>query len=163
MSIFLYFISLFIAKVLDNMLSTAKTILVQRNKCIMAGIALAALNFIYFCITKNIVMDSNNNSLLVVSIASGVGCCFAVMINDVFSKDKTYINVVMSDDLEPMKDFRDFLAKYHITNIASDSYTLDWHKKTISITAYADTKNQSRFIDSYLSSQNMKFKRRIYK
>lgn len=44
---------LFFAKVVDNALSTTKTILVQRNHSILAGIALAASNFIYLCITKN--------------------------------------------------------------------------------------------------------------
>jgi len=47
--------ALFFAKVVDNALSTTKTILVQRNHCILAGIALAASNFIYLCITKNVV------------------------------------------------------------------------------------------------------------
>ena len=39
MSTTLYLVILFLAKVLDNTLGTAKTILVQRNRCILAGIA----------------------------------------------------------------------------------------------------------------------------
>ena len=45
----------------------------------------------------------------------------------------------MSDDKEAMQHFRDFLAGHHITNVAADSYTLDWSAKTITITAYAET------------------------
>ena len=46
---------LFFAKVVDNAFSTAKTMLVQRNHCILAGVSLAVSNFIYLCVTKNVV------------------------------------------------------------------------------------------------------------
>ena len=134
---------LFIAKVFDNMLATAKTILVQRNRCVLAGLSLAVSNFLYLCITKNIVTSNSGLALIVVSVASGVGCCLAVAVSNKFSKDKTYVNVIMSDNLAAMQSFRDFLAEHHITNVAADSYTLDWSQKTITITAYAETKEQS--------------------
>ena len=81
---------LFFAKVLDNALSTAKTILIQRNRCLLAGVALALSNYIYFSITKNIVTADNDFAIVVVSIASGVGCCLAVALNNKLSKEKTY-------------------------------------------------------------------------
>ena len=45
-------------------------------------------------------------------------------------------NVIMSDDKEAMQKLRDFLALHHITNVATDSYTLDWNARTITVTAY---------------------------
>lgn len=86
-----YFAILFVAKVIDNMLGTAKTILVQRNQCVLAGLALGLSNFLYLCITKNIVTTGSNLALIVVSIASGVGCCLAVAVSNRFSKEKTYV------------------------------------------------------------------------
>ncbi len=100
---------------------------------------------------------------LIVSIASGVGCCLAVTLSNRFSKDRTYVNVILSDDKEAMKEFRDFLAENHITNVATDSYTLDWSRKSISITAYAQTKVQSRLIDEYIERSLLKCKRVIRK
>jgi len=152
---------LFAAKMLDNALGTAKTILVQRNRCFLAGIALILSNYIYFCITKNIVTADNDLAILVVSIASGVGCWLAMAINNRLSKDRTYVNVIMSDDIEAMQQFRDFLAEHHITNVATDSYTLDWSTKTITITAYAETKDDSMLINHYIEGSPMKFKRVI--
>lgn len=102
-------------------------------------------------------------ALVVVSIASGVGCCLAVALSNRFSKEKTYVNVIMSDNKEAMQNLRDFLAEHHITNVASDSYTLDWNTKTITITAYAETKTQSKLIDEYVESSQLKFKRLIRK
>lgn len=158
-----YMFILFLAKVLDNTLNTAKTILVQRNRCLLAGVALGLSNFIYLSITKDIVTSDSTLALVIVSIASGVGCCLAVALSNRFSKDRTYVNVILSDDKEAMKEFRDFLAENHITNVATDSYTLDWSRKSISITAYAKTKAQSRLIDEYIERSLLKCKRVIRK
>ena len=154
---------LFAAKMLDNALGTAKTILVQRNRCFLAGIALILSNYIYFCITKNIVTADSDLAILVVSVASGAGCWHAMALNNRISKDRTYVNVIMSDDLEAMRQFRDFLAEHHITNVATDSYTLDWSTKTITITAYAETKDDSTLINRYIQDSPLKFKRVIQK
>lgn len=158
-----YMFILFLAKVLDNTLNTAKTILVQRNRCLLAGVALGLSNFIYLSITKDIVTSDSTLALVIVSIASGVGCCLAVTLSNRFSKDRTYVNVILSDDKEAMKEFRDFLAENHITNVATESYTLDWSRKSISITAYAQTKVQSRLIDEYIERSLLKCKRVIRK
>ena len=93
---------------------------------------------------------------LTVAVASGVGCFLVSGINNKLSKDRTYVNVVM-------QDFRDYLAKHHITNVASDSYTLDWNRKTLTVTAYAETKEQSRIINSYMENSDTKYKRVIHK
>ncbi|MBR6632503.1 MAG: hypothetical protein IKK89_11265 [Alistipes sp.] len=118
-------------------------------------------NFIYLSITKDIVTTDSTLALVVVSIASGVGCCLAVAFNNKFSKEKTYVNVIMSDDKEEMMKLRDFLAENKITNVASDSYTMDWERKTLTITAYAETKSQSRLIDEYIEASGTKFKRLV--
>lgn len=154
---------LFVAKMLDNALSTAKTILIQRNRCFLAGIALILSNYIYFCITKNIVTSESNLAIIVVSVASGVGCWLAMALTNRLSKERTYVNVIMSDDLEAMRQLRDFLAEHHITNVAADSYTLDWNTKTITITAYAETKEESMLINRYIDESPLKFKRVVQK
>ena len=154
---------LFVAKVFDNALSTTKTILVQRNHCILAGITLALSNLIYLTITKNVVTSDNDLALIVVSIAGGVGCCLAVAVSKRLSKDRTYVNVIMSDDKAAMQQFRDFLAQHHITNTATDSYTLDWNTKSITVTAYAETKAHSNLINNYISENKLSCKRVVQK
>ena len=152
---------LFAVKVIDNALGTAKTILIQKNQSFLAGIALAVSNFLYLKLTKDIITMDGNLALYIVALASGVGCWATIGFANRFSKDKTYVNVLMSDDLEEMKKLRDFLAKNKITNVATDSYTLDWNRKTLTITAYAETKQQSRLIDDFINNSSAKFKRKI--
>lgn len=161
MIVLLDLVVLFVVKVLDNALGTAKTILIQKNKSFLAAVALAVSNFLYFKLTKNVVAMEGDLGLYIIAIASGVGCWLAVGFDNKFSKDKTHVNVIMSDNLEEMKLFRDFLALNKITNVASDTYTKDWSKKTLTITAYAETKAQSKLIDEYIKSREVKFKRVI--
>ena len=163
MSSIIYFGSIFLAKVLDNALSTTKTILIQRSRWLLAGIAVVISDFIYFWVTKRVVSADGWLAMLVVALAGGVGCAIACLLSDKLSKDRTYVNVIMSDDLEAMKDFRDFLAREHVTNVAAESYTRDWNKKTITITAYAETKAESRLINQYISDSSQKFKRLVQK
>lgn len=159
MSSIIYLVALFIAKVVDNALGTTKTIMIQRSRWVIAGVAVVLSDFIYFSITKRVITADNSLAMLVVSFAGGVGCSLACFVNEKLSKDRTYVNVIMSDDLEEMKRFRDFLADHHITNVASDSYTLNWDKKTI--TAYAETKADSRLINQFIDDSSAKFKRVI--
>ena len=159
----IYFTVLFLAKVFDNALSTAKTILIQRSRWLLAGVSVVLSDFIYFWLTKKVVAADNNWAILIVAIAGGVGCSIACLVSERLSKDRTYVNVIMSDNLEAMKAFRDFLAEHHITNVAADTYTLDWNKKTISITAYPETKAENHLITKYIENSPLKFKRVIQK
>ncbi len=163
MTTVLYLLTLFGAKVLDNMLSTAKTILIQRNRCLLAGLTVAISDFIYFLLIKNVLSADSPFAIAVVAVAGGIGCCIAVLLSNRLSRERTFVNVVMSDDRTAMQEFRDYLAQHHITNVACDSYTLDWDRKTITITAYTDTKAQNGLIDDYIERSDLKFKRRIQK
>lgn len=161
MSSIIYLAVLFAAKVADNALSTTKTIMVQRSRWILAGFAVILSDFIYFWITKRVVSAESELAMLVVAIAGGVGCSLACFVNEKLSKDRTYVNVIMSDDLDEMKRLRDFLAQHHITNVATDSYTLNWNTKTITITSYPETKAESRLINKFIEESDTKFKRVI--
>lgn len=163
MTSFIYYIVLFLAKVLDNTINTTKTILIQRNRCLLAGLTVVVSDFIYFTLIKNVLSTNSNLAILVVAIGGGVGCCIAIVLSGRFSKEKTYINVILSDNKDAMQELRDYLVQHHITNVASDCYTRDWDTKTISLTVYADTKSQSRVLDEYLDASPVKFKRLVQK
>ena len=55
MSSLITLVALFFAKMTDNALSTTKTILIQRSRCILAGISVLISDFIYFWITRRVV------------------------------------------------------------------------------------------------------------
>ena len=152
-----------LAKVVDNILNTTKAIFIQRNKAILAGISLALSTFIGYYITKIVVQSDGLVPNIVASVAAGVGCIVAVSISNKLSKDRLYVNVLMCDNIVAMQKLHNFLAEKHITNVVTDTYTKDFKSKTITITAYCETKEQSRILDEYIASMNKKLKRVIQK
>lgn len=154
---------MFLAKVVDNLLNTTKAIFIQRNKAILAGISLSLSTFIGYYITKIVVQSDGLVPNIVASIAAGVGCIVAVSISNKLSKDRLYVNVLMCDNIYAMRELHDMLSKKHITNVVTDTYTKDFKSKTITITAYCETKEQSRILDEYIASMNKKLKRVIQK
>ena len=154
---------MFLAKVVDNILNTTKAIFIQRNKAILAGISLALSTFIGYYITKIVVQSDGLVPNIVASVAAGVGCIVAVSISNKLSKDRLYVNVLMCDNIVAMQKLHNFLAEKHITNVVTDTYTKDFKSKTITITAYCETKEQSRLLDEYITRTNKKLKRVIQK
>ena len=92
----LYMAFLFFAKMLDNALSTAKTILIQRNRCLLAGVCLAVSNYIYLLITKDVVSSDSNLAILwpVATVLDAFGSGSEQQI----LQERTYVNVIMSDN-----------------------------------------------------------------
>lgn len=152
-------ILIFIVKVLDNLLSTAKTILIQKNKALLASISVIISQIIFYKLV-NAVNNGGDTIIYLISFASALGTYLALIIDNKFSKDRVYVNIILNDDKKIMMEFRDFLKDHKITNLTTIGYTKDW-KKTLAITAYAETKEQSKLIDKFIETSNTKFKRII--
>ena len=153
---------LFIVKVIDNILGTSKTILIQKNKGVLAALSVVISQIIFYKLIDAVGNSDSDLTMYVIAIASGFGTYLAVKLNDKFSKERTFVNVILSDNKEAMEDLREYLKEHKITNLATDAYTKDWNK-TIAITAYAETKEESKLLDNYISNSNTKFKRVITK
>ena len=121
---------LFLAKMADNALSTVKTIMIQRNRSLLAGVAIALSSLLYFWITRSVVLADSLLTTMTVAVASGVGCFLVSRINNKLSKDRTYVNVVMSDDMAAMQDFRDYLRFLYKGIIIKHNKTEPTYTKT---------------------------------
>lgn len=153
---------LFVLKALDNLLSTEKQLLIQRQKPIIAALCVVLSQVIFYKLINEVSAFDGDLAIYIVAVASGAGTLLAVKISDRFSKDRIFLNVILSDDREAMVKLRNFLRDHHIINLAAEGFTKDWNK-TIAITAYAETREQSRLIDRYIRESSTKFKRIIQK
>lgn len=158
-TIILNIVIVFLIKVFDNIIGTSKTLLIQKNKSVLASFTVIISQIIFYKLI-DVVDNDGEYMIYVVAIASGLGTYLALLISNIFSKERTYVNVILSDNKKEMKKLRDFLKNNKITNLTTDAYTKDW-KKTIAITAYAETKNDSKKIDEFISNSDNKFKRII--
>ena len=160
--IILELLLLFALKAVDNLLSTGKTILIQRHRPILAAASVVVSQVIFYHLIDEISASDGDLAMYIVSIAAGAGTYLAVKIGDRFSHERTFVNVILSDDREAMVALREFLMQHRITNLTTDGYTKDWNK-SIAITAYAETREQTRLIDEYLRESKAKFKRIVSK
>jgi uncharacterized protein YebE (UPF0316 family) len=145
---------------LDSILGTGKTILTQKNKGVLTALTVIVTQLIFFKVLDDVMKADSDLKMWVVSIASGVGTYIAILINQKMSKETVYINNILSDDREAMTDFCNYLREHKIKNLVTDSYTKDWGK-TLAITVFAETKDQSKLVDKYIEESPTKFLRYV--
>ena len=143
-------------KLLDSLLGTGKTILTQKNKGVLTALTVIVTQLIFFKVLDDVMKADSDLKMWVVSIASGVGTYIAILINQKMSKETVYINNILSDDREAMTDLCNYLREHKIKNLVTDSYTKDWGK-TLAVTVFAETKEQSKLVDKYIAESKTKF------
>lgn len=149
MSTLYYYITLALTKIVDNLITTEKSLLVQQRKAVAASIFVAISEFMFLFIIKKVVADSNVVSNIVVSIGAGIGSYIAFFINNKFSKETVYINIVTSNDKNKMKAFGDHMRAEGIKVVTMPTYGDDI-EKTLTALVFANTRNQSKLIDKYV-------------
>lgn len=149
MHILYYYIALAAIKVIDNIISTEKTILTQKNKALAASILVVISQIIFYFVIKQVVSDDNIVSILIVSIASGIGSYLAFYINKKFSKETVFINIITSNDRSAMKALGDYVRTEGIRIVTFNAYSDDL-ERTLTALVFANTKEQSIKIDNYM-------------
>ena len=149
MSTLYYYLTLALTKIVDNLITTEKSLLVQQRKAVAASIFVAISEFMFLFIIKKVVADSNVVSNIVVSIGAGIGSYIAFFINNKFSKETVFINIVTSNDKNKMKAFGDHMRAEGIKVFTMPAYG-DEIEKTLSALVFANTREQSKKIDKYL-------------
>ena len=146
-----HYIYLGLIKVIDNVVTTEKSLLTYQNKALAASILVTISQFLFYILITEVVADSNMLSIAVVSIASGVGSYIAFCINNKFSKETVYINIVTSNDKDRMKAFGDYMRAEGIKIVTMPTYGDDI-EKTLTALVFANTRNQSKLIDKYIAN-----------
>lgn len=150
------YVILSLVKVLDNGISTAKSIATYQEKKLLSSILVAISQLIFYVIVSKVISDSTLTVIIIVSIASGVGNYLAMLINDKVKADIKWTMIITSCNREGLKLFCDYLKDNKIKYTASIGYDRKWNE-TINITAFSKTKDESRLIKKYLESANFKY------
>ena len=115
----------------------------QKNKGVLAAITVVISQVIFYKLIDAVGNSDSDLTMYAIAVASGVGTYLAVKLNDKFSKERTFVNVILSDNREAMEELREYLREHKITNLATEAFTKEWDK-TIAITAYAETKEDGK-------------------
>ena len=149
-----------LAKVLDSLLTTSKSILTHRGKKLQASVLVAITQLIFYFLISKIVRDNTTSVMFAVSISAGVGSYIAFIISDRSSTDQLYINIVTSNNKQDMIELCDYLKQVKIKNIISDSYTKDWDR-TYAVQILANTRQQSILLDKFFAKSSNRYLREI--
>lgn len=142
-------IALFVVKVVDNLIGTGKTLLIQKGREVLASVLVVFSQVLFFMVISNVISSNDMSTIWITSIGAGIGTFLAMQINKRFSKDRVYISNIFSDDKDAMIELSNHLKENKVKNLITDSYTKDWGE-TLAITTYADTKSKQKLVDSYI-------------
>ena len=154
------YILLAVIKVLDNIITTAKSIATYKEQRIVSSILVVISQLIFYLVINKVIEDNTILAIIIVSISSGIGNYIAFLINNKFRKDSKWTMVITSSDAEDIKGLCDFLAITNIKYIVNAGYTRKW-EKTMHIIAFSKSKEESRLIESYLKGFNSKYLKEI--
>lgn len=149
-------------KILDNIISTAKSISTYKGQKILSSILVILSQFTFYLIVSKIASDKNIIPIIVVSLASGVGNYIAFTINDRFEHDNMWTNILTCHDIEEMVRLCEMLSNKNIKYIAYNAMDREWND-TYAVTVFAATKHESKMIDKYIEGRDIKYLRRILK
>lgn len=153
---------LMFVKIIDNIVSTAKTISVHKGYKLLSAILVTISQFLFYFVIDKVVADGSLLTILIVAIASGIGTYLAFIITNKYEKDIMYTNILICDDKEDINNLCTVLKQNKIKHIVNRSYTKDW-KDTYSVLIFAMSKCDSNIIDRYLKYTKVKYLRQILK
>ena len=154
------YLILAIIKVCDNILLTAKSIATYKGQKLLSSILVAVSQLIFYVIIDQVVSDSTLTSILIIAIASGIGNYLAFIINDKFKKDDVWENTITSSDKEFLVNLCTMLREHKVKYLLYDTYNRRF-EQSYTVTAFTKTKAESKLIDEFLKSTDVKYLRMI--
>lgn len=149
-------------KIIDNMISTAKSITTYKNKKFITSLLVILSQFLFYFLIKSVVSDDSMLTTITVCICSGVGTYLAMFLNDFIRNDSTYTNILTCSCNDSIEELCDYLLSFKIKYIPLDSYNRDGSKsKTVLI--FARTKRESTLIDAFVHNSSTKYLREVIK
>ena len=143
-------------KLLDSLIITGQLIATHKNKILLSCSLLFISQILFYLVVSKVIAANNLTYIFAVAFAAAIGSFIAFTINNTFSKDTLFLNIITSSDKTCMHELSLYLIEHKIKHIVTDSYTLDW-QPTLSVQIFANTRNQSRIIDDFMVTSDKKY------
>lgn len=153
---------LFIIKIIDNIILTAKSITTYKNKILLSCTLVWISQFLFCEVVRKIGSDDSIFTTINLCNASFVGSYIAFKINNKFKKDSKWMFVLCSSDVEDIINLLNYLVQHNIKYQANYGITRKG-KDTINVIAFSKTKTESRLIEDYLKNTDSKYLKEIMK
>ena len=154
------YVFLILAKVLDNVILTAKSIATYKGQRFLSSILVVISQLIFYFVIQQVVSDNTLVTIILVSLSSGLGTYFGFMINDKCKKDDVWTNIITSSDKDMLINLCSMLREHKVKYLLYDTYNRRL-EQSYTITAFTKTKAESKLIDDFLNKTDVKYLRMI--
>lgn len=154
------YVLLALAKILDNVILTAKSIATYKGKRLLSSVLVAVSQLIFYLIIEQVVSDNSLFAIMLVSISSGIGNYVGFVINDKFKKDDVWTNIITSSDKEMLVRLCTTLKEHRVKYLLYDTYNRSF-AQSYTVTAFTKTKAESKLIDEFLKQTDARYLRMI--
>lgn len=154
------YILLAIVKIFDNIINTAKSISTYKEQKILSSILTIISQLIFYLVISQVIEDNTILAIIIVSVSSGVGNYIAFEINNRFKKAAKWVFVLTSSDMNDVQRLCNYLVEHKIKYIANNGLTRK-NEPTIHVIAFSKSKDDSRLIESFLSTTESKYLKEI--
>lgn len=158
----LTYVILGLVKIMDNIILTAKSIFTYQNKRVVSSILVIISQVLFYTVVKQVISDNSIATVLIVSIASGIGNYLAFPVVDKFRQDDKWYYYLTSSDKEDVEQLCKYLVKHNIKYMANLGLTRKGDN-TINVTVFSKTKDESRAVEEYLKISGVKYLKEIMK
>ena len=156
----MHLLLLAVIKIIDNIVITSKTLFIQKNNALFASMAVVVSQLLFYFVINQVIEDNSVLTIVVVSLASGLGSYFAFTINKRISRDRLWVHIVTSNNRADMKVLGDYMRNNQISIITFDSYSDDL-ERTLTALIFANTRQQSSEVDHFIEKSGKTYNRRI--
>lgn len=146
----------FTLKLIDNALSTAKTIYLHKEKYTLGAALNSASTFFYLVTIVQVVKSNDMFSIIAMCIATFIGTLLPGLIMKKSERDKLFIYDITASDLDEGKEFADLIRNNNIAIKTYISYDCDV-AKVLSCKVFCPTKNESKIVDQFLEDTGFKY------
>ena len=154
------YIFLVIIKIFDNIILTAKSIATYKEQKVLSSILVVISQLIFYLVIDQVIEDNTILAIVIVSVSSGIGNYFALLINSKFKRDTKWTFIITSSNLTDIQNLCSYLAEHKIKYIANNGLTRKG-KDTINVIAFSKNKDESRLIERFLKGTESKYLKEI--
>lgn len=147
-------------KALDNVILAFKSIATYKEKKILSSVLVVISQLIFYLVIDKVISDNSLKSIIIVSVASGLGNYLAFSLNNKFKKDTKWVFVVASSNVNDIQNLCNYLVEHDIKYIVNNGYTRKW-QETINVMAFSKSKDDSRLIENFLQNAESKYLKEI--
>lgn len=153
---YITYIILGLVKILDNIISTAKSIATYKEAKVISSILTILSQLLFYLVISKVISDNTLLCIIIVSISSGIGNYIAFTINEKYKKDEKWTMVITCSDISDILDLCKYLREHDIKHIANHGINKKG-KETIHVIAFSKTKYESKLIKNFINNSNYKY------